>query len=132
MKMGLTRCQFTENAVYGVLAVHGQPPFAVTLELPWLGNEPDISCIPDGDYICKRVISPKFGETFEITGIENREHILFHKGNTAEDTHGCVLIGESFASVGGRPGIGGSKHGFDEFMSIMFGYSQFELSVKTA
>lgn len=129
--MILTRCAKTQSATYGVLKAEGEAPFAVTLELPWRENAHDVSCIPAGDYVCKRVISPKFGETFEITGVDGRENILFHKGNTATDTHGCVLIGESFATLGDGPGIGDSKHGFDEFMREMFGLNQFHLEIKT-
>ena len=90
-----------------------------TLENPWLDNAPNISCIPVGSYVCKRVISPKYGETFEITGVDGRTHILFHEGNYPSNTMGCVLLGLDRApevpavwSSQARPGrLHGSNHG---------------------
>jgi predicted secreted hydrolase len=71
------------------------------------------------------VDSPHFGVTFEITEVAGRTHVLFHKGNTVEDTHGCVLIGEEFAGAS----VASSKRGFDEFMALMNGREEFWLVV---
>ena len=94
-------------------------PFALTLEREWLNNAPSISCIPAGTYKCKRVQSPKFGGTFEVTNVPGRTHILFHKGNLDDDSHGCILVGESFGDVKGSAGILSSREGYNEMMSIM-------------
>ena len=47
-----------------------------TLEEEDQGNRRNVSSIPAGTYIVKRVDSPRFGDTFEITGVPNRSHIL--------------------------------------------------------
>jgi hypothetical protein len=107
----LLRVGGDSSCTQGVLR-HKGLVFAVTLELPWLDNQPTHSCIPLGTYTCRRVQSPHFGETFEITGVEGRNHVLFHKGNTTVDTKGCVLIGESYNDLS----IGDSKGGYGEFM----------------
>ncbi len=79
-------------------------PFALTLEQPYRANKPDdpntpendASCIPPGRYLCKRVLSPKFGLTFEVTGVPGRTNILLHGGDRAPQSLGCILVGLSF------------------------------------
>lgn len=124
----LRRVAGTDYATYGVLARDGVP-FAVTLERPWLDNRARESCIPAGVYLCKRVQSPKFGDTFEVTSVPGRSHILFHKGNVAEDSLGCILVGESFNPVKGKPGITASAEGYGEFMALQRGLNTFTLTV---
>jgi hypothetical protein len=63
------------------------------LELPDRENRRNVSRIPAGQYVCKRVRSARFGETFEITNVPGRSGILFHVGNFPTDTHGCILLG---------------------------------------
>lgn len=129
--MRLIRVAQNLTATYGVLC-QGTVPFAVTLERPWRDNRRSESCIPAGIYECRRVVSPKFGETFEITNVPARSHILFHKGNLEDDTHGCVIVGEAFNPVLGRPGITESGHGFAEFLSLLRMVDRFALSIVDA
>lgn len=91
-------------------------PFALTLERPWKNNQRNISCIPVGGYICKRIQSPKFGDTFEVQKVPGRSEILFHKGNIDDDTHGCILVGEMFEPLGSENAIRASRQGFKEFL----------------
>lgn len=121
------------EGTFGVL-VFEQIPFAVTLERQWLDNRPSVggvpgSCIPAGEYICKRVNSPRFGDTFEVADVPDRTHILFHKGNLDDDSRGCILVGESFSKLGKSSGIGASKAGYGELMAIMTGDDEFRLIV---
>lgn len=111
----LKRIATNEDGTYGVL-IDQTTPFTLTLEDPWLANQKDISCIPAGSYLCKRVDSPKFGDTFEIMDVPHRDHILFHWGNTEEDTRGCPLIGEEFGFLNEKMAVLSSKRGFDEFL----------------
>lgn len=126
--MKLVRVARNSEATYGVL-IQGSIPFAVTLERPWRDNKVGESCIPAGSYQCKRVNSPTFGPTFEVSNVPGRTEILFHKGNLSDDTHGCILIGESFNPVVGRPGITASKEGFAEFLSITSLALEFPLEI---
>lgn len=129
--MKLVRVARNQVATYGVL-IQGDIPFAVTLEDPWKDNARNVSCIPAGDYYCKRVKSPKFGNTFEVSGVPGRTAILFHKGNLEDDTQGCILVGESFNPVLGRPGITASKEGFAEFLKLTSMTNHFMLSITEA
>ena len=122
----LRRIATPEDATFGVLIrVDTAVPFAVTLEREadgWSNRKSTAdrpgACIPAGAYVCKRVQSPRFGNTFEVTGVPGRSAILFHKGNIADDSRGCILVGESFNPVGGVNGITASKEGFAEFLAM--------------
>jgi len=72
-----------------------------TLELPDLGNQQNISCIPEGEYEVHRIYSPRFGKCFHIQDVPGRSEILIHKGNYNKDTHGCILVGMGRADING-------------------------------
>ncbi len=110
----LIRISHTDDATFGVLLDEGIP-FCLTLERPWLSNIKNISCIPEGFYRFIRVQSSKFGDTFKAENVPNRSHILFHKGNLSDDTHGCILVGEQFEPFGGKNAILASGKAFTEF-----------------
>jgi hypothetical protein len=125
----LIRDELTDDGVRGELRMDGQR-LCHTLERPWLGNETDISCIPAGGYLCRRMHSPRFGETFEVTDVPGRSHILFHAGNTVADTHGCILLGRSRGIVYGRDGVTESRLAFKTFMRRLDGVDAFTLSIR--
>lgn len=86
-----------------------------TLELPYLDNKPNISCISDGEYECRKIVHDKFGQCIEVLNVKGRSGILFHAGNFATeravqeraiklnlrkvDTLGCILPGLHFADI---------------------------------
>lgn len=122
------RIAHNEECTQGVL-IDEMEAFALTLEPPWKDNKPNISCIPSGIYICKRINSPSFGDTFEITDVPHRSNILFHKGNISENTMGCVLIAEEFGYLNNKIAIISSKKGFNEFMEKLKKNNQFQLNI---
>jgi len=128
VNLTLRRVSSTKDATYGVLLREGIP-FLVTVERPWLDNAPRQSCIPTGVYACKRVQSPRFGDTFEVTGVTGRSHILFHAGNVAADSLGCILVGNAFDPVGGVDGVVESKDAFAEFLAVQGSGKTFTLTV---
>ena len=74
--------------------------FCNTLELPWLNNQEDISCIPTGTYVVKMLPSLKHGHDLpQIMGVANRTVIEMHNGSFPSDTKGCVLLGKN-SSIG--------------------------------
>lgn len=129
--MKLVRVASTAEATYGVLLWAGIP-FAVTLERAWRDNQAGESCIPKGAYQCQWVNSHKFGPTFEVKNVPGRSAILFHKGNLSDDSHGCILIGEAFNPVNGRPGITSSADGFAEFLRITRDTTEFQFEIVEA
>mgnify|MGYP003124346176 CR=1 FL=1 len=92
----LIRDTFSENSVIGELFLQGER-MCDTLENPWLDNQRNISCIPEGEYKV-RLRLPRESATRDyihllVEDVENRSYILFHRGNTAKDTRGCILVG---------------------------------------
>ena len=128
-ELWLYRFPSTAEGTFGVL-LYMKIPFCVTLEREWLGNQTSISCIPDGEYVCERVNSPKFGNTFEVINVPNRSKILFHKGNLMMDSHGCIIVGEQFEPLGGKNGVVASGKAFDEFLMITKVVNEFSLHIR--
>ena len=114
-ELELIRVSYSHIGTFGVL-LYGKIPFCVTLEPLWVNNLADYSCIPEGKYVCKRVDSPTYGTTFEVTGVDGRTHVLFHWGNIVDDTIGCILLGEEFGILADDPAILSSKKAFSEFL----------------
>ncbi len=116
IKVTIQRTHSRADGTFGVLDINGLP-ICVTLERKWAENRTGESCIPAGCYVARRVLSPKFGNTFEITGVGGRDAILFHWGNIDLDSHGCVILGENFISgTRGQCSVASSKIAFAEFM----------------
>ena len=93
----LIRDTFTEKSTIGQLYLNGEL-FCDTLENPWKDNAKNISCIPEGEYDV-RLRLPRESATREyihllVKEVPNRDWILFHRGNTAKDTRGCILVGK--------------------------------------
>ncbi len=128
-KIELIRLEKGEEGTFGVLRLDGQV-FCVTLEPPDRGNARDTSCIPVGSYECRRVVSPRFGMTFEVTGVPDRAHILLHPGNVVGDTHGCVLLGREFGRLDGGRGVLHSGGTFARFMDRCGGLDRFDFSIQ--
>jgi len=75
----LRRGPSTDQGTFGALSfgrnvVH-------TLELPWLDNRPQRSCIPPGTYRCAIVNSPKFGRVYGVANVPGRSNVLIHSAN---------------------------------------------------
>lgn len=118
------------DGMFGIFMV-SMYPICLTCERPWLNNQIGISCIPAGQYICRRVKSPKFGDTFEVTGVSGRSEILIHSGNIDDDSHGCIILGENFEPwKTGQLSLASSKIAFGQFMREMEGQDQFTLTIK--
>jgi hypothetical protein len=93
----LIRDTFTEESTIGELFLNGER-FCDTLELPYRDNQRSISCIPAGEYKV-RLRLPRESATRDyihllVKDVKDRSHILFHRGNTAKDTRGCILVGQ--------------------------------------
>jgi len=54
------------------------------------------TAIPYGKYRVRVTMSPKFGRLLPLLeDVPNFEGIRIHRGNSAIDTHGCILPGEN-------------------------------------
>ena len=98
----IIRDTFSEESTMGELFLNGER-MCDTLENPWKDNQRNISCIPEGEYKVRlRVARESASRNYLhllVQDVPNRKWILFHRGNTAKDTSGCILVG--FASKQG-------------------------------
>ena len=67
----------------------------LTLELPWLSNKRNVSCIPAGSYTAVKYDSPKYGPVLLFQNVEDRSMIEIHAGNFTYQIEGCILVGDS-------------------------------------
>ena len=112
---GLSNCRVTlGDAVYGDFECK-------TLELPWLQNQENISCIPTGIYKCRKIVSQSLGECFEIIDVPNRTYVRGHKANYTRQIKGCVAFGMYHSDIDGDGvmDIAQSKKAFDQLMSLL-------------
>lgn len=91
-----------------------------TLELPWKGNEQQVSCIPPGVYDVVPRRSPKYGKHFHVTNVPGRSWILIHGGNYYTQIRGCILPGESLADINadGEKDVLASKNTLAEMLDV--------------
>jgi len=92
----LIRNTFSKESTIGELFLNGER-MCDTLENPWKNNERRISCIPEGEYKV-RLRTARESATRDylhllVQDVLNRDYILFHRGNSAKDTSGCILVG---------------------------------------
>lgn len=117
-----------QYGTFGVLRINGAV-HCWTLEQPDRENKRKQSSIPAQQYTAVRHKSPKFGETFLVKDVPGRDLVLFHAGNTDEDTKGCVLLGSALGIVKGDRAIVASRAAFAGFMDVMREIDEFKLSV---
>ena len=92
----LIRNTFSKKSTIGELFLNGER-ICDTLENSWQDNQRNVSCIPEGVYPV-RLRLPRESGTRDylhllVQEVPNRDWILFHRGNTAKDTSGCILVG---------------------------------------
>ena len=94
----IIRDTFTDKSTIGTLYINGER-FCDTLELPYINNERSVSCIPAGEYKVRLRLARESATRdylhLLIQDVPDRDYILFHRGNSAKDTRGCVLVGQS-------------------------------------
>lgn len=135
----LTRTKRSGDGTFGHLVLpSGRVLF--TCEEEWHDNSNGISCIPAGTYTCDRTIYYKHDfPTFEVTGVPHRSRILFHPGNTEEDTQGCILLGmrldelvvvdEDTHQRKAKQAVISSQVAFRRFMGELAGVNRFTLTI---
>lgn len=96
MNIQLKRRYIGEGYTIGTLSIDGQY-FCDTLEdavrqVKVYGK----TAIPYGRYNIILNVSPRFGRILpRLIDVPQFDGVLIHRGNTAEDTAGCILVGEN-------------------------------------
>lgn len=137
MNMNLTRTDFLESGIFGLLEAEDQSLELVTLEHAYAVIPDSMSSsatyapkLPIGSYTCVRGqhtlehhLTPF--DAFEVMGVPGHTNILIHIGNYNADSAGCVLVGLNRKD----DMITLSKQAFDLFMELQEGIDSFQLTV---
>ena len=123
--MILTRHTYSPSGTFGI--IRDGDSSLVTVERPWLDNETFISCIPEGEYLCKRYSSSKYPNTFEIKDVPGRTKILFHIANYPSDVQGCIGLGLELMDY--TYGVSQSRLAMKAFMDYTKDMDTFELKI---
>lgn len=111
-----------------------------TIELPYINNAPQISCIPKGTYICRYRTSTKYPEHYHVLDVPNRSYILIHQANyvgsknpktNKPDLLGCIGVGKWYGDITGDGIVEllNSVTTLKKLIKIM-GKNDFELTIK--
>ena len=117
------------EGTFGVLLIQ-EKPFCVTLEPGDLLNSEFRSSIPAQQFWCAKRYSPKFHDTYKVLDVPERTEVLFHPGNTVEDTEGCIVLAQYWGKLRGNRAVLNSGSSFREFLKIMDPYERFHLTIK--
>ncbi len=93
-----------------------------TLELPWLDNQTNISCIPAaGAYQAEKYNSYNNGKCIAITNVKDRTHIQIHSGNFVRQIKGCIAVGDSIKFLDGDtiPDVTNSKNTLKALLDVL-------------
>ena len=89
-----------------------------TIELPWLNNQPQRSCIPEGTYVLQKRWSPRLKWHLQVKDVKDRSFILIHPANNAQkELKGCIAPATQLLDIG----IGAaSRLAFEKLKSKLF------------
>ena len=110
----LQRFAYHPEGTLGVIDLAGERFY--TIERPWLDNKPNVSCIPEGNYLTGWRDSPRFGETWHVKDVEDRTWILIHAANYPKDVQGCIGLGTGL--MGDRVAVSNSRKAVAQFEKL--------------
>ena len=96
MKLTLKRIFLGKSYTIGKLYIDGEY-FSDTLEDAVRDEKVyGETAIPRGTYKVTITLSPRFRRWLPLLhDVPNFEGVRIHRGNTPEDTHGCILVGQN-------------------------------------
>jgi hypothetical protein len=72
-----------------------------TIELPWLQNQRNVSCIPEGRYELRMRATAKRGQHLLVLNVKGRDGILIHPANDAsKELRGCIAPVTTLTGLG--------------------------------
>lgn len=125
----LIRLEEYQEGTLGILKIDKQF-FCCTLEPNDRENRTSVSSIPAQQYKCKRYHSDKYPNTFQVMDVPDRDYILFHAGNTEDDTEGCILLGQYPGKLRHNRAVLNSGQTFHQFLAIMEDVKEFSLTIR--
>tara|TARA_R110002153_G_scaffold250111_1_gene406763 strand:- start:20 stop:430 length:411 start_codon:yes stop_codon:yes gene_type:complete len=135
MKIEIFRLEYEDKQVLGDCAIteSGKDIFlAKSLERADNNNQRNISCIPQGEYLCLLEYSNRFDcDLWEIKGVPNRSECKFHSANYWHDLNGCIALGTKYLDIDndGFRDVLNSKNTMKKFHKILEGLTEIQLIV---
>ncbi len=112
MKLDLFRLSYGDKSTPGKLSADGIFE-CVTLELPNLGNHPQTSCIPEGEYPLTINFSERHQKRMaEILNVPNRTGIRIDVANFPSQLLGCIAVG----LIAGTDSVEHSQIAYDQLL----------------
>lgn len=102
----LERFAYLPEGTYGKLYLpDGTVLF--TVERPWLNNQVNVSCIPEGtyslikrpSYVVQRSTNNEFSAGWEVANVPGRTYIMLHPANWPQEVMGCIAMGMGFGHI---------------------------------
>lgn len=113
MILTIKRKWFTDKSSIGELSIDGEFQCFTLEDAERFEKIHGETAIPCGTYEVRMTYSPRFKQAMPILiGVPNFEGVRIHWGNTADDTEGCILLGETR----GHDFIGRSRDAYNAFM----------------
>tara|TARA_R110000764_G_scaffold136708_1_gene224616 strand:- start:107 stop:517 length:411 start_codon:yes stop_codon:yes gene_type:complete len=135
MRIELFRLEYEKKQVLGDCAIteNGKDIFlAKSLERADNNNQRNISCIPQGEYLCVLEYSNRFDcDLWEIKGVPNRSECKFHSANYWHDLNGCIALGTKYLDIDndGFRDVLNSKNTMKKFHEVLEGLTEIQLIV---
>jgi len=129
MRLILNRLYEGKDCTIGVLESN-DGLMCYTIERPWLDNKRNISSIPTGEYTCMPYSSQRYKNVWELQDVPGRSKILIHVANTASDVQGCIGVGDSIGSLGGKRAVLNSRVTLDKLRATIGTKITFPLVIK--
>ena len=133
----LDRILMTSTFTLGKIVVtgdHGVELFeCVSLELPWRGNQPRTSCIPEGTYPMRLEWSPSFRDNlWELKEVPDRSEVKIHAANYVTQLRGCIAPGLKAVDINGDGtlDVSSSRVAFVRLMAAMGATRKAEIIIR--
>lgn len=96
MEISIDRFNYSPNSTIGRLNTDGTY-YCYSLELPWKGNEHEVSCIVPGRYKVRIDYSKHFNAPLpHLLDVPGRDMIRIHPANWPRQLLGCIAPGETY------------------------------------
>ncbi len=127
MHLKINRYKMDESGTLSTVRVKDETFWGI--ERPWIGNRPQISCIPGGEYALIRHDSPRYGDVWAFVGgtVSYQPHrqadrfaCLIHAANYGHEVKGCLGLGLSAgATDDGRLAVWSSRKAMAKLHDIL-------------
>jgi hypothetical protein len=123
MELGVKRTDFSDASTIGELSVNGQFECYTLEDKVRPAKIAGKTAIPPGRYELIISFSQRFQRPLPLLlNVPNFEGIRIHSGNTAANTEGCILVGETKSANF----VGQSRVAFDRLFEKLKGASETE------